>query len=121
MYSASFSPVAADADDVLRLYRQDPEAMVASIQEQTRNGIRDRSLTRAAANEILAETKDELGAEGHQFDDQCEVGIMVERTAAVMIAEDIPENRKICLVPRAIEMPEPANGAKKKLILAIRF
>jgi len=54
-----------DADDVLRLYRQDPEAMVSSIQEQTRVGIRDRNLTRAAANEILAEYREAL--EGYTY------------------------------------------------------
>ncbi len=54
-----------DADDVLRLYRQDPEAMVASIQEQTRVAIRERRMTRAEANEILAEYREAL--EGYTY------------------------------------------------------
>ena len=54
-----------DADDVLRLYRQDPEAMVASIQDQTRAEIRDRRMTRAEANEILAEYREAL--EGYTY------------------------------------------------------
>lgn len=54
-----------DADDVLRLYRQDPEAMVASIQEQAKAQIRDRSMTRAEANEILAEYREAL--EGYTY------------------------------------------------------
>lgn len=41
------------------------------------------------ANEILQETKQELRAEGRKFDDGCEVGIMVETPAAVMIAEEL--------------------------------
>ena len=54
-----------DADDVLRLYRQDPEAMVASLQEQTRTEIRERKMTRAEANEILAEYREAL--EGYTY------------------------------------------------------
>jgi phosphotransferase system enzyme I (PtsI) len=41
------------------------------------------------ANEILEETKQELKAEGLKFDDVCEVGIMVETPAAVMIADEL--------------------------------
>jgi phosphotransferase system enzyme I (PtsI) len=41
------------------------------------------------ANEILDETKDELRKAGHAFDDSCEVGIMVETPAAVMIAREL--------------------------------
>lgn len=44
------------------------------------------------ANEILNETKEELRREGHEFDDACEVGIMVETPAAVMIAEELAEH-----------------------------
>jgi len=54
-----------DADDVLRLYRQDPEAMVNSISEQARTEVRERRLTRAAANEILAEYREAL--EGYTY------------------------------------------------------
>ena len=54
-----------DADDVLRLYRHDPEAMVASITEQSKARIRDRHMTRAAANEILAEYREAL--EGYTY------------------------------------------------------
>ena len=54
-----------DADDVLRLYRQDPEAMVDSIQEQARTEIRERRMTRAEANEILAEYREAL--EGYTY------------------------------------------------------
>jgi arginine decarboxylase len=54
-----------DADDVLRLFRQDPDQMVGSIQEQTRSEIRDRRLTRAEANEILAEYREAL--EGYTY------------------------------------------------------
>ena len=54
-----------DADDVLRLFRQDPEQMVSSIQDQARSEIRDRRLTRAAANESLAEYREAL--EGYTY------------------------------------------------------
>jgi arginine decarboxylase len=54
-----------DADDVLRLFLQDPEAMVKSIQEQARTQVRDRRITRAAANEILAEYREAL--EGYTY------------------------------------------------------
>ncbi len=54
-----------DADDVLRLFRQDPEHMVGSIQEQAKAEIRDRRLTRAEANEILAEYREAL--EGYTY------------------------------------------------------
>jgi phosphotransferase system enzyme I (PtsI) len=45
-----------------------------------------------SANEILKETKEELGREGQAFDDACEIGIMVETPAAVMIAEELAEH-----------------------------
>lgn len=54
-----------DADDVLRLCRQDPEKMVDSIQDQARVEVRERRLTRAAANEILAEYREAL--EGYTY------------------------------------------------------
>jgi len=41
------------------------------------------------ANQVLEEAKAELRREGHEFDNQCEVGIMVETPAAVMIARDL--------------------------------
>lgn len=41
------------------------------------------------ANGVLAEAKAELESEGHSFDDACEVGIMVETPAAVMIARQL--------------------------------
>ena len=54
-----------DADDVLRRFQHDPEAMVGSIQEQVRQEIKERRLTRAAANEILAEYREAL--EGYTY------------------------------------------------------
>jgi phosphotransferase system enzyme I (PtsI) len=41
------------------------------------------------ANGVLDEAKQELEAEGHAFDRECEVGIMVETPAAVMIAREL--------------------------------
>ena len=41
---------------------------------------------------VLEESKKELGAEGHRFDPDCEVGIMVETPAAVMIARELAEH-----------------------------
>ncbi|MFV1958383.1 MAG: biosynthetic arginine decarboxylase, partial [Planctomycetota bacterium] len=54
-----------DSDDVLRLFRHDPESMVKSIQDQTRTELRERRMTRAAANEILAEYREAL--EGYTY------------------------------------------------------
>ncbi len=45
-----------------------------------------------SANKILEETKQELRRERLEFDDGCEVGIMVETPAAVMIAEELAEH-----------------------------
>ena len=59
-----------DADDVLRRFQHDPEGMVNSIQEQARQGIKDRRLTRAEANEILAEYREAL--EGYTYLDFAE-------------------------------------------------
>ncbi|MFH1312253.1 MAG: phosphoenolpyruvate--protein phosphotransferase [Candidatus Eisenbacteria bacterium] len=44
------------------------------------------------ANIVLDEVKSELKAEGHAFDSDCEVGIMVETPAAVMIARELAEH-----------------------------
>ncbi len=44
------------------------------------------------ANAVLDEVKAELKTEGHAFDDDCEVGIMVETPAAVMIARELAEH-----------------------------
>jgi phosphotransferase system enzyme I (PtsI) len=44
------------------------------------------------ANRILEETKSELSREGHEFDDDCEIGIMVETPSAVMIAPELAEH-----------------------------
>ena len=41
------------------------------------------------ANMVLEEAKKELKREGHEFNNQCEVGIMVETPAAVMIAREL--------------------------------
>ena len=41
------------------------------------------------ANTVLEEAKKELEREGHEFNNQCEVGIMVETPAAVMIAREL--------------------------------
>ena len=41
------------------------------------------------ANEVLAEAKSELKREGHEFNEKCDVGIMVETPAAVMIAREL--------------------------------
>jgi phosphotransferase system enzyme I (PtsI) len=41
------------------------------------------------ANAVLSETREELEKEGQDFDRDCEVGIMVETPAAVMIAEEL--------------------------------
>jgi phosphotransferase system enzyme I (PtsI) len=41
-----------------------------------------------AANALLGECKAELKAEGHAFDENIQVGIMVETPAAVMMADD---------------------------------
>jgi len=41
------------------------------------------------ANEVLEEAKRELKREGHEFDDGCKVGIMMETPAAVMIAREL--------------------------------
>ncbi len=54
-----------DADDVLRRFQYDPESMVKSIQEQVRQGIKESRLTRAEANEILAEYREAL--EGYTY------------------------------------------------------
>ncbi len=54
-----------DSDDVLKLFRHDPEGMVSSIHEQARTEIRERRLTRAEANEILAEYREAL--EGYTY------------------------------------------------------
>jgi phosphotransferase system enzyme I (PtsI) len=44
------------------------------------------------ANAVLEEAKEELRQEGHEFDEQCEVGIMVETPAAVMIARELAKH-----------------------------
>jgi phosphotransferase system enzyme I (PtsI) len=44
-----------------------------------------------AANALLEEAKQELKAEGHAFDENIEVGIMIELPAAVMIADILAE------------------------------
>ncbi|QYR23659.1 phosphoenolpyruvate--protein phosphotransferase [Paenibacillus sp. sptzw28] len=44
-----------------------------------------------AANALLEEAKQELTAEGHSFDENIEVGIMIELPAAVMIADILAE------------------------------
>jgi phosphotransferase system enzyme I (PtsI) len=44
------------------------------------------------ANAVLDEVKAELGREGLAFDESCEIGIMVETPAAVMIAEDLAKH-----------------------------
>jgi phosphotransferase system enzyme I (PtsI) len=44
------------------------------------------------ANAVLEEAKAELGREGLAFDEDCEIGIMVETPAAVMIAEELAEH-----------------------------
>jgi arginine decarboxylase len=54
-----------NADDVLRIFRHDPERMFESIHEQTRAAVREKRLTRAAANEILAEYRESL--EGYTY------------------------------------------------------
>jgi arginine decarboxylase len=54
-----------NADDVLRIFRHDPEKMVHAIHEQTRQAIRQRRMTRAMANEILAEYREAL--EGYTY------------------------------------------------------
>jgi arginine decarboxylase len=54
-----------NADDVLKIFRHDPEAMFRSIHEQTRSLIRERQMTRVAANEILAEYREAL--EGYTY------------------------------------------------------
>ncbi len=41
------------------------------------------------ANVVLEEAKKELKREGHEFNNRCEVGIMVETPAAVMIAREL--------------------------------
>jgi phosphotransferase system enzyme I (PtsI) len=41
------------------------------------------------ANEVLAEVREELKQQGHAIDEKCEVGIMVETPAAVMIAPEL--------------------------------
>ena len=41
---------------------------------------------------VLEDAKKELGAEGRTFDRDCEVGIMVETPAAVMIAKELAEH-----------------------------
>ena len=41
------------------------------------------------ANAVLAEVREELKHEGHRIDEKCEVGIMVETPAAVMIASEL--------------------------------
>ncbi len=41
------------------------------------------------ANEVLDEVKRELKREGHEFNHNCDVGIMVETPAAVMIAREL--------------------------------
>jgi phosphotransferase system enzyme I (PtsI) len=41
------------------------------------------------ANEVLEEAKRELEREGQEFNNQCDVGIMVETPAAVMIAREL--------------------------------
>jgi phosphotransferase system enzyme I (PtsI) len=41
------------------------------------------------ANEVLAEAKASLAAEGIEFDDESEIGIMIETPAAVMIAREL--------------------------------
>jgi phosphotransferase system enzyme I (PtsI) len=41
------------------------------------------------ANEVLAAVREELKQEGHSIDEECEVGIMVETPAAVMIASEL--------------------------------
>jgi arginine decarboxylase len=54
-----------NADDVLRTFRHDPEQMFESIHEQAREALRERRLTRAALNEILAEYREAL--EGYTY------------------------------------------------------
>jgi arginine decarboxylase len=54
-----------NADDVLKVFGHDPERMVDAITDQTRSAIRERRLTRAAANEILAEYREAL--EGYTY------------------------------------------------------
>jgi phosphotransferase system enzyme I (PtsI) len=44
------------------------------------------------ANAVLEEAKAELGREGLAFDEDCEIGIMVETPAAVMIAEELAKH-----------------------------
>ncbi len=41
------------------------------------------------ANVVLEEAREELKAEGHHIDEKCEVGIMVETPAAVVIAREL--------------------------------
>jgi arginine decarboxylase-like protein len=50
---------------VLRIFRHDPERMFEAIHEQAREAIREKRLTRAAANEILAEYRESL--EGYTY------------------------------------------------------
>jgi arginine decarboxylase len=54
-----------NADDVLKVFRHDPEKMFESIHEQCRVAVRDRRMTRASANEILAEYRESL--EGYTY------------------------------------------------------
>jgi arginine decarboxylase len=54
-----------DSDDVLRIFRHDPERMFKSIQEQARAEVRTGRLSRAEANEILAEYREAL--EGYTY------------------------------------------------------
>ncbi|MHC5009961.1 MAG: biosynthetic arginine decarboxylase [Planctomycetota bacterium] len=54
-----------DADDVLRLFRHDPEKMVQDIQALARTEVRERRITRAEANEVLAEYREAL--EGYTY------------------------------------------------------
>ncbi len=41
------------------------------------------------ANAVLAEVREELKHEGHRIDENCEIGIMVETPAAVVIAREL--------------------------------
>ena len=54
-----------NADDVLRIFRHDPEVMFNAIHEQARTAVRERRLSRAAANEVLAEYREAL--EGYTY------------------------------------------------------
>jgi phosphotransferase system enzyme I (PtsI) len=44
------------------------------------------------ANELLSEVKAELERDGHVFDTECEIGVMIETPAAVMIAGDLAQH-----------------------------